>query len=168
MKVLKLLLVHVSVLAFAASVPAAELDLSGLDADEEAALRLNVWLDDIGYKAEVAPSRDAVIITDDGNYTVAPIVSSKGVDRLVIYRFYKGKPSNAKSQELHDIVREINNRFNVCCAFVDEDGDLQLRYTTLFDDKMTPKLFRNSMEHVKSCTKMIIKEYRERFRPFYD
>ncbi len=168
MKTRWLSFVHVAVLAFAASVSAADLDMGGLDSNEAGTVRLNEWLVDIGYKSEMAPSRTGLTITDGGKYTLAPIVSVKGVDRLVFYKLYKGKPSNAKSEELHAIVREINNRFNVCCAYVDEDGDFQMRFTTTFDDKMSPKLFRNTLEHVKTSTDIIIKEYRDRFRPFYD
>jgi hypothetical protein len=65
-------------------------------------------------------------------------------------------------------VREINNRFNVCSVYVDDDGDLQMRFVVMFDDKLGPRLLRMSLEHVKTSVSMILSEYRPKFKPYYD
>jgi hypothetical protein len=157
-----------AVFMMAVSVSAADLNVTGMDNDVDAAMSLKAWLADIGYTSKLSESRDVVFLQGDANYLIAPKVDDGDVDRLVIYKTFKGKASNHGSAELQSIVREINERFNVCCVYVDKGGDLQLRYTLLFDDKLSPKLFRQTMEHVKTCTTTIITEYRDRFRPFYD
>lgn len=146
---------------------AEDLDLSGVGDNGAAAVVLSRWLTDIGYTTSLKPGERQLDIVE-GKFTILPKVSTSGVDRLVIYRYFKGKPSNAHSEELKEIVREINNRFNVCSAYVDDDGDLQMRFVVIFDDKLGPRLLRMSLEHVKTSVSIIISEYRPKFKPYYE
>lgn len=160
-------------LAFCASillpddVSAADLDLAGINDDVAASVIVSRWLNDVGYTTKLS-SGEKQFFLEDGKLDIAPRVSTTGIDRLVVYKMFRGKPANVNSEVLRDIVREINNRFNVCSVYVDSDGDLQLRFVIMFDDKMSPKLFRLSQEHIKSAVSTIISEYRPRFKPFYD
>ncbi len=146
---------------------AADLDLAGINDDVAASVILSRWLNDIGYSNKLTTGEKQLFI-EDGKFDILPRVSVSGVDRLVVYKLFRGKPSNANSDTLKEIVREINTRFNVCSAYVDNDGDLQLRFVIMFDDKMSPKLFRLSQEHFKSAVSTIITEYRPKFKPYYD
>jgi hypothetical protein len=150
------------------SASAADLDLTGINDDVAASVIIKSWLSDLGYSPELVPGEKQLSIQLDGRYVVAPKISKSGVDRLIVYKYFKGKPSNARSEVLKEIVREINNRYNVCSAYVDDDGDLNLRFLIYFDDKLTPKLFRLSLDHVKSASSQIISEYRPKFKPYYD
>lgn len=147
---------------------AADLDLTGINDDVAASVIVKGWLSDLGYSPQLEPGEKVLSIQLDGKYVVAPKISKSGVDRLIVYKYFKGKPSNARSEVLKEIVREINNRYNVCSAYVDDDGDLNLRYLIYFDDKLTPKLFRLSLDHIKSATSQIISEYRAKFKPYYE
>jgi hypothetical protein len=51
---------------------------------------------------------------------------------------------------------------------VDKDGDLVLRFILTFDDKITPRLFRNTLEHVKGGTVNLISEFKPRFALYFD
>ena len=149
---------------------AADYDVKGISNDGDAALLLKDWMTDIGYAVESGKTREVVILETEkgGKLALSPKVSSSGVDRLIIYKNYKGKPSNVNSNELRAIINEINASFNVCSAFLDSDGDLSLRYSLLFDDKISPRLLRMSLEHVDATVSVIIGRYREKFRPYYD
>ena len=149
---------------------AADYDVKGISNDGSAGLLLKEWMTDIGYTVESGKTREVVILETEkgGKLALSPIVSSSGVDRLIIYKNYKGKPSNVNSNELRAIINEINASFNVCSAILDSDGDLSLRYSLLFDDKISPRLLRMSLEHVDATVSVIIGRYREKFRPFYD
>jgi hypothetical protein len=153
---------------FSSSVSAADLDLSGVDDDAEATRKINVWLNDIGYTAKVSTSGDKLFLDEGDKYALLPLVTESGIDRIVIYKVFKGKPSNVNSEALHAIVRQINADFNVCTAFIDKGGALQLRFSIIFEDKLSPRLFRNTIQHVKAGSTAIIKEYREKFRPYFD
>ena len=158
----------VSFSAFLGRASAADLDLTGVNDDVASSVIVSRWLSDLGYSPELETGEKILSIQLDGKYLVAPKISKSGVDRLIVYKYYKGKPSNARSEVLKEIVREINNKYNVCSAYVDDDGDLNLRFLIYFDDKLTPKLFRLSLDHVKSATSQIISEYRTKFKPYYD
>ncbi len=149
------------------AVRAADLDLSGTNDDVAASVIVSRWLNDVGYTTKL-PSGQKQFLLEDGKLDIAPRVSTSGVDRLVVYKVFRGKHDNVNSEVLKEIVREINNRFNVCSVYVDRDGDLQMRFVIMFDDKMSPKLFRLSHEHIKSAVSTIISEYRPKFKPYYD
>ncbi len=153
---------------FSSSVSAADLDLSGVDDDAEATRKINAWLTDIGYAVKVSTSGDKLYLDEGDKYALLPLVTESGVDRIVIYKVFKGKPSNVNADALHAVVRQINADYNVCTAFVDKSGALQLRFSILFEDKLSPRLFRNTMQHVKDGSAAIIKEHREKFRPYFD
>jgi len=160
-----------SVLSFSCLVTsglsAADLDVGGMNDDVAATVILNRWLSDIGYTTKLQSGEKQLFI-EEGKMDILPRVSTTGVDRLIVYKLFRGKPSNANSLALKEIVREINNRFNVCSSYVDDDGDLHLRFVIMFDDKMTPKLFRLSLDHIKNAVTTIITEYRPKFKPYYD
>lgn len=168
MKKLSLVFAVVSSFFFNHSARAADLDLAGLGDDAAAAVIVSRWLSDIGYAAKLPAGEKQISIDDDSKFDVIPKVTVSGVDRLIFYKLFKGKPSNARSAELKEIVSEINNRYNVCSAYVDADGDLQMRFIIVFDDKITPKLFRLSMAHFKTASAKIIADYRQRFKPYYE
>jgi hypothetical protein len=153
---------------FSATASAADLDLSEVGDDVEAAGRMKAWLTDIGYTVKLSSSGDKLFLDEGDKYALLPLVTESGVDRIVIFKVFKGRPSNVDSEALHAMIRQINADFNVCTAFVDKNGSLQLRFSILFDDKLSPKLFRNSIQHVKVCSTAIVSEYRERFRPYFD
>ena len=85
-------------LLFFSSVSAADLDLSGVDDDAEAARKINVWLTDIGYTAKVSTSGDKVFLDEGDKFALLPLVTESGVDRIVIYKVFKGKPSNGRGR----------------------------------------------------------------------
>lgn len=153
-------------LASSAFLPAADLIVAGMDNDVDASVLLHEWASGIGYSASLSTTKKAVFIKDDLNYALMMKVSSSGVDRIVIYNTYAGKPSNVNSQELLAIVRNINLERNVCSAYIDKQGDLVLRYVLSFDDRISPKLFRIQLEHVKSSSEDIIDAFAERLAPY--
>ncbi len=168
MRKLWLALVVSSAGLLATGASAADLDVTGMNDDVAASVIIRDWLSGLGYSPELDPGEKMFSIQLDSKYVVAPKISRSGVDRLIVYKYFKGKPSNARSEVLKEIVREINNQYNVCSTYVDDDGDLNLRFTIYFDDKLTPKLLRLSLDHVKSAATQIISEYRPKFKPYYD
>ena len=153
---------------FVIPVSAVDYDVSGMSNDVDASLQLKSWITDIGFTANNTESRDGVLVEDDYRVAIFPKVNAKGLDRLVIYKTFKGKSSNVGSAELAKLMNEVNNKFNVCSAFVDKDGDLVLRFILTFDDKITPRLFRNTLEHVKGGTVNLISEFKARFALYFD
>lgn len=157
-------------LMVSAAASAVDYDVKGISSDGNAGLLLKEWMTDIGYTVESGKTREAVILENEkgGRLLLSPKVSSSGVDRLIIYKNFKGKPTNVNSNELRAIINEINASFNVCSAYLDSDGDLSLRYNLLFDDKISPRLLRMTLEHVDATVSVILARYREKFRPFFD
>jgi hypothetical protein len=153
-------------LASSASLLAADLVVAGMDNDVDASVLLHDWASGIGYSASLSETKKSVFIKDDLNYALMMKVSSSGVDRIVIYNTYEGKPSNVNSQELLAIVRNINLERNVCSAYIDKRGDLVLRYVLSFDDRISPKLFRIQLEHVKSSSEDIFDTFADRLAPY--
>jgi hypothetical protein len=66
------------------------------------------------------------------------------------------------------IVSEINQKKNVCSAYVDKAGDLVLRYVLSFDDRLAPKVFRYQLEHVESSSDNIMKDFQEKLSPYFN
>jgi hypothetical protein len=147
---------------------AADLNVADVRKDEDASVLLRGWASDLGYTANISDSRKAVFLKDGLDYMLAIKVSPSGIDRVIIYNIYKGKPSNASSRELMAIVREINMSKNVCAAYVDKDGDLVLRFVLGFDDRLSPKLFRNQIDHVKAASQNILDEFSSKLDPYYE
>lgn len=162
--VIKLFALVISVIP----VSAIDYDVSGMDNDVDAALRLKTWVAEIGYTSRSTEKREGVFIDDDYRFVIFPRVTSKGLDRLVIYKTFNGKPSNVGSSELAKLINEINNRFNVSSVYVDSDGDLVLRFVLAFDDKVSPRLFRNTLEHAKDATKSVIGEFKPKLTPYFE
>jgi hypothetical protein len=151
----------------AAGLTAADLDVTGLNNDVDASVLLHNWAVDIGFTASLSDARKTVFIKDQFDFGLAIKVNPQGLDRIVIYNTFTGKPSNVNSQELLAIVREINLARNVCSAYVDKEGDLVLRYVLGFDDRLTPKLFRYQLDHVKGSTENILKDFQPRLSPYF-
>jgi hypothetical protein len=160
----------VFILLMAASVTelsAADLNVAGVKTETDAARLLCEWAADIGYTAELSDSKKTVYIKDDFNYLLSIKPAQSGVDRILIYNIFRGKQSNVDSDELHAIVRAINREKNVCTAIVDNSGDLIFRYVLSFDDRLSPALFRHEIDHVKSTSAFVLKEFSDKLAPFY-
>ena len=169
MKVIKKIVFILTLVASTAA-SAADYDVRGISSDADAGLMLKDWMADLGYRVDAPKDRPSVFLENEkgGKLVLVPKVSTSGVDRLIIYKNFKGKPSNVKSEELRALINEINASFNVCSAYLDSDGDLSLRYNLLFDDKLSPRLLRVTLEHVDATVSVIISKHRDRFRPFFD
>ena len=151
-----------------AGLSAADLDVTGMSNDVDASILLRDWTSSIGYTSTLSESRKTVFIKDKFGFGLIIKVIPQGLDRIVIYNTYAGKPSNANSQELLRIVSEINQKKNVCSAYVDKAGDLVFRYVLSFDDRLTPKLFRYQLEHIESSSDGIMKDFQEKLSPYYN
>lgn len=146
---------------------AADLNVAGVKTDTDAARLLRDWAADIGYTAELSDTKKIVYIRDEYNYLLSIKPTQSGVDRILIYNIFRGKPSNVDSDELHAVVRAINREKNVCAAFVDSSGDLVFRYVLCFDDRLSPALLRHQIDHVKSTSAFVLKEFSDKLAPFY-
>jgi hypothetical protein len=147
---------------------AADLNVAEVRKDEDASVQLRGWLGELGYTTTISDARKTLYLKDGLDYMLAIKVTASGLDRIIIYNIYKGKPSNVHSRELMDIVRDISLKKNVCAAYVDKDGDLVLRFVLGFDDRLSPKLFRNQIDHVKAASQNILDEFSAKLDPYYE
>lgn len=145
---------------------APDLDLSGLEDDSIAAAKLAAWCQQIGVPARLGErSAKSVFLTGE-RLSLAPKITLKSVDRLVVYNFYEGKPGNRENAALRLLVAQINTKYNVCALFVDSDGDLCFQYNLTFDDRLSEQLFRRHIRHVNETTLEIIRRHEDDLRPF--
>jgi hypothetical protein len=153
--------------ASVAVLSAADLNIAGAKDEAGASTILCDWVTGIGYSANLSETKKTVYIKDEYNYALVIKSAQSGLDRILIYNTFAGTPANASSEELHGIVRAINLEKNVCTAFVDKKGNLVFRYVLGFEDRLSPALFRHQIDHVKSTSEFILKDFADRLAPYY-
>lgn len=142
-----------------ANLRANDLDVAGLDTPRDktaAANRLLLWTRSLGYDAVLSQDGEDVFIKEL-KLTVSPVLNDdNGIDRLVIYNAYAGKPGNFGDKELTDVVTAINADQIAAQVSVLRTGSVLFVTYVSFDDKLSPILFRKFLEHSNRMAEVII------------
>jgi len=98
---------------------------------------------------------------------ISPNVGTENGDYMIAYVTFGGVgKSNTRSEQLASLANKINHRFNYMTMFIDDDGDVTVRYCLLFDKKIEPKLILKWLRKIESQTDLMSKDFGKELAPF--
>ena len=159
-------IVLLTLLACLGTVPslrAADLDLTGMDTPRDrkaAAVRIMEWAKSIGFDAALTADGEEVFVRDM-KLTLRAVLNDVGVDRIIVFNSYRGKPGNASDPQVPVILGKVNGSQIAAKVSVDGDGDILFDTTLAFDNTLSPRLFRCFLEHSNKAADMLIQNHPE-------
>lgn len=137
---------------------ATDLDVAGMDrgVDQRAcASRLLEWVKSLGIDAELRPD-GRMLLLRERQILASPIFRKEGIDCIVVYVTFAGPPENAGDAELARVVNQVNADQVAAQVSVKPDGGIQFAIYILFDDKLSPGVFRKFVAHACEIAEAIV------------
>ena len=86
--------------------------------------------------------------------------------RLNAHISFVGRKENVGNAKLLSLVNEINESYNYAVMSVDKDGDLNFRFTLLFDKKLDAKVVHRWLRYIERQTDGALDEYKDQLKSF--
>jgi hypothetical protein len=143
------------------------LDLSDSKNDVSSNLLTQRFFESMGL--DVISKSDETFGLRAGGYNILlyPQTTKDNGDLIVATIMFKGVgKSNSSSDALQMLLGKANHEFNYLTCYVEDDGDIIVRYTLLFDKKLEPKTVNKWLRRIEVQTDTFIKDFGDRVRPY--
>ncbi len=149
------------------SLAAETLDLNGSKDDAASNLRTYRFFSGMGLDVKSKYDEGFTVRSGGYNIMIYPQATRDTGDLIVASIAFPGAgKSNCISEDLQMIIGNANSNYNYMTCFVDDDGDIVLRYTLLFDKTLEPKTVNKWLKRIEVQTDNFTGKFGNRLRPF--